>query len=248
MREPPFRCLALTAVSRQGERSHAHPAGQLIFLRRGAMLCQSASLRWLLAAGQAGWIPAGVEHSAEAVSDLEGIAAYVDGAAFESAPERVLIAPATRLLGPMLERMLAYEALAWEGKRSRLAQVIVDEFSQLESLPQRLPLPDEPRLRRMCQQVLASLDRPWTLDALAAEHGFSRATLTRMFARHVGLSFGNWLLQARMLAAVQALNAGSEVGAAALAVGYQSFSAFCAAFRRHQGVTPGEFQRAQSCV
>ncbi|UTH72386.1 AraC family transcriptional regulator [Chromobacterium sp. IIBBL 290-4] len=245
MPDLPFRCRALRAVSSDGAHRHAHELGQLIFLRRGAMLCQSASLRWLLAAGQIGWIPAGVEHSAEQVSDLDGVAAYVDSGVFAQLPPHVLIAPASRLLGPLLERQLAYEAEPWEGRRRRLAEVIVDELLQLEGLPQQLPLPEEPRLRRLCLQALGALDKAWALDDLATAHGFSRATLTRAFARHTGLSFGRWLSQARMLAAAQALNAGREAGAVALEVGFQSFSAFCAAFRRHHGVSPGEFQRAQ---
>ncbi|MBP4043640.1 helix-turn-helix transcriptional regulator [Chromobacterium violaceum] len=244
----PFHCQALQGVSRGGTASHVHAVGQLIYLRRGAMLCQSETMRWLMAAGQVGWIPAGVAHSAEPLAELYGVTAYADSAAYPDLPAEVRVMPAGGLMGLLLERQLRYEAEPWPGRRQRLAGAIVDELLQLAPLPQHLPLPAERRLRALCRRVLADLGRGWLLDELAAAHGFSRASLTRAFARETGVSFGHWLAQARLLEAVRLLSGGAMVGETALQVGYQSPSAFCAAFRRHLGMAPGELQRAQARV
>ncbi|WP_434633289.1 AraC family transcriptional regulator [Chromobacterium sp. CV08] len=241
----PLHCLAMRGISDGGVASHAHDVGQLIYLRRGAMLCQSETMRWLMVAGQIGWIPACIAHSAEPVAELDGVMAYVDGAEYPQLPAEATVMPAGGMMGMLLERQLSYETEPWTGRRQRLAAVIVDEFLRLAPLPQQLPLPGEPRLRRLCLRMLAALERPWSLDGLAAAHGFSRAGLTRAFVRDTGLSFGRWLSQARMLAAVQLLNGGVDAGAVALQVGYQSQSAFGAAFRRHHGMAPGEFLRGQ---
>ncbi|MFA1667277.1 AraC family transcriptional regulator [Chromobacterium piscinae] len=242
----PFRCLAVQGVSRGGVASHVHEVGQLIYLRRGAMLCQSETMRWLMAAGQVGWIPAGMAHSAEPLAELDGVTAYADRAAYPDLPAEARVVQAGGMMGLLLERQLSYEAEPWTGRRQRLVGVIVDELLQLAPLPQQLPLPAERRLRALCRRVLADLGRGWLLDELAAAHGFSRASLTRAFARETGVSFGNWLGQARLLEAVRLLSGGAAVGETALQVGYQSLSAFGAAFRRHLGMAPGEFQRAQA--
>lgn len=244
----PFHCLVMGGASHGGVASHAHAVGQLIYLRRGAMLCQSETMRWLMAAGQVGWIPAGMAHSAEPLAEIEGVSAYADSAAYPDLPTEARVVPAGGMMGLLLERQLSYEAEPWIGRRQRLAGVIIDELLRLAPLSQQLPLPADRRLGALCRRVLADLSRGWLLDELAAAHGFSRASLTRAFARETGVSFGNWLAQARLLEAARLLSGGVAVGEAALQVGYQSLSAFGAAFRRHLGMAPGEFQRAQARV
>ncbi|VEB44929.1 HTH-type transcriptional repressor of iron proteins A [Chromobacterium violaceum] len=146
-------------------------------------------------------------------------------------------------MGLLLERQLRYEAEPWPGRRQRLAGAIVDELLQLAPLPQQLPLPAERRLRALCRRVLADLGRGWLLDELAAAHGFSRASLTRAFARETGVSFGHWLAQARLLEAVRLLSGGAMVGETALQVGYQSRARFA-----RRSVAIWVWRRANSSV
>ncbi|MNR08264.1 HTH-type transcriptional regulator ChbR [compost metagenome] len=72
----------------------------------------------------------------------------------------------------------------------------------------------------------------------------SEKTLTRAFQRETGLSFRQWRQRLRLLAALQPLERGASVTEVALASGYESPSAFIAAFKGLFGVTPGELFRA----
>jgi AraC-like DNA-binding protein len=56
-----------------------------------------------------------------------------------------------------------------------------------------------------------------------------------------GLPFGHWRVLLRLQAALPALAAGEPVGNVARQVGYESVSAFVAAFRRQTGVTPAKY-------
>ena len=73
--------------------------------------------------------------------------------------------------------------------------------------------------------------------------GASGRTLARAFAAGTGLPFGRWRALLRLQAAMAALAAGEPVANVARHVGYESPSAFVAAFRRETGLTPAAYFR-----
>lgn len=104
-----------------------------------------------------------------------------------------------------------------------------------------LPLPQEPRLRRVCEALEAEPDSRDGLAAWRARLGCSERTLARLFRAHTGLNFRLWRQRLRLISALPRLEAGERVTDVAIACGYDSVSAFIASFREHLGVTPGEF-------
>ena len=71
-----------------------------------------------------------------------------------------------------------------------------------------------------------------------------RGTLARVFTADTGLPFGRWRALLRLRAAIPALAAGEPVVKVARLVGYESASAFVAAFRRETGMTPAMYFRS----
>jgi AraC-like DNA-binding protein len=67
-------------------------------------------------------------------------------------------------------------------------------------------------------------------------------TLQRLFQSETRLTLETWRARARMQQAVVALSNGALVIQAALDAGYQSPSAFIAAFKRAFGVTPARYR------
>jgi AraC-like DNA-binding protein len=59
------------------------------------------------------------------------------------------------------------------------------------------------------------------------------------------MTFGRWRRLARLQAALPLLANGQSVGAVARHVGYQTASAFVAAFRTETGLTPAAYFRTQ---
>lgn len=85
----------------------------------------------------------------------------------------------------------------------------------------------------------------WTLDALAAAAGASRASLARRFQDLVGEPPMTFLKHWRMALAADLLCRPQEtVGTVAAKVGYASPFAFSAAFKRVRGLSPQEHRKA----
>ena len=146
---------------------------------------------------------------------------------------RELILEAVRL--QMLHREVPEQA--------RLIGVMVDQLAAIQSIELRLPMPDHPRLRALAQQLRETPLKAPNLDTVARKVHLSARTVERVFVAQTGLTFVQWRQRLRFLHALQMLAAEKTVTEVALAVGYQSVSAFIAAFKRELGVTPKHYHR-----
>lgn len=91
--------------------------------------------------------------------------------------------------------------------------------------------------------LLAHLEVPPPVRAVARHAGVNETTLKRLFRDTYGLSPHAYLQTGRMAAAREMLlHYGANVSEAALAVGYSNISHFITAFYRHYGVRPGELR------
>ncbi len=87
--------------------------------------------------------------------------------------------------------------------------------------------------------------RKWTLDMLARVAGMSRSGFAARFRQTVGEPPMDYLTRWRMMLAADRLtHAGMSIAAVAPCVGYDSESAFGAAFKRVIGTSPRQFARA----
>lgn len=82
-----------------------------------------------------------------------------------------------------------------------------------------------------------------TLDDLARLTGLSPFYLSRVFRRAVGLPPHAYQVQVRLRQAQQELHLGRPLVEVALASGFSDQSAFSNQFKRHLGVTPGQYVR-----
>ncbi len=98
----------------------------------------------------------------------------------------------------------------------------------------------DPQLGRALAALHQSPARPWTLSALAKTAGMSRSAFSARFCAHVGESPMRYLSGWRMLVARHALRHTRDgLTEVAKQVGYATEAAFCKAFKREFGVTPG---------
>lgn len=88
--------------------------------------------------------------------------------------------------------------------------------------------------------------RRWTLQALAEVAGMSRSTFALKFKETVGASVMEYLTRWRMLLAGDRLaNSSDPISIIAPLLGYESESAFSAAFKRVMGCSPRQYCRGR---
>jgi AraC-like DNA-binding protein len=93
----------------------------------------------------------------------------------------------------------------------------------------------------------ADVAQPWTVESLAHYCGVSRSSFATHFQNVMGMGPIKYLQQWRMALAKDQLRSGTRsVGEIALAIGFQSSSAFTTAFTRIVGCPPTQFLAGRS--
>ncbi len=189
------------------------------------------------------FIPAGTVHAALAGCGRV-VMQTVEIDATRAAPfgEHCRVMEATPLLRALVT------ALADEPTHSTRHQatttLLLDEIGRARTSGFALPDPADPRLRRVARRVWAAPAEPLDVDGAAALATMSRRTFTRRFGAETGIGFDAWQRRLRLLTAVPRLEDGAPVSTVAFDLGYDSVSAFIAAFKRAFGETPKRFGRA----
>jgi len=218
---------------------HVHPDHQLAWAARGVLAVTAATGTWVLPPTRALWIPASVPHQVVASGRAEMRALYVRP---ESCPIR-WTQPQPVAAGPLLAELIGYlgdERLA-PARRERAEAVLIDLLEPVGYATIDAPRPADPRARDVADALLADPADPRDLAAWGHQVGASARTLARAFLADTGLPFGRWRTAARLQAALPRLAAGESVATVARHVGYETPSAFVAAFRRETGLTPGSY-------
>jgi AraC-like DNA-binding protein len=87
---------------------------------------------------------------------------------------------------------------------------------------------------------------PWTVAELADRVALSRSAFADKFTKLVGETPLRYLTRLRLNVATLRLRSGNDkLSVIAAAAGYDSVPAFAKAFKRHMGVTPGEYRRSR---
>ena len=144
-------------------------------------------------------------------------------------------------ISPLLRALLDY--LHQHAADKHLIAVLIDQLAAQRELPLFLPALSSSIARRVADTFIADpSDQPRIRD-LAAEIGVSDRTLERAFAADAGMPLGEWRQRARASRAIALLAGGMNVKDVALEVGYETPSAFVAAFKKYVNATPGIISR-----
>lgn len=167
---------------------------------------------------------------------------YLSAEASRGLPKKPCIFSSSKLIFGIVDRVLAWNFRQPLGpEQKRLVAVLRDEIRQPEKQPLRLPIPKEKKLARVAHLLLEDVSDDRTLDEWARTAGMSRRTFMRAFSADVGMPFGRWRQQARLFAALEMLAENKSVTETAVAVGYDSVSAFIEMFRLMLGTTPQKY-------
>jgi AraC-like DNA-binding protein len=239
-RQPAVRSFSLVCTADYVWRGRRSDWAQLVTAEQGMLTVQTDAGWWVAPPGQAVWLPPNASNSIEMGGRVVLWALYLRASLARGLAGRGQVIELSPLLRELFRRILAHKTLARSiPVEARLVAVLRDELSAMRPEPLDLARPRDPRAARAAA-LLRQRTEP-TRATLLREAGASSRTLERLFKAETGLSLGAWRRRARLLRALQLLADGSSVTQAGLLVGYESTSAFVAAFRRQFGRTPGKY-------
>lgn len=238
-----LRVAALPMARGRAFDRHRHPHHQLAWTDRGVLEVATDTGTWVLPPSRALWIPAGTEHETRAprASTLRGVYLEPDGcpvAWSEPQPLRV---------GTLLAALLMHlgDEAPGSARRARAEAVLPDLLEPITVVSIGVAMPLDARARELAEGLIADPADPRTLAEWGRTIGASARTLTRCFIADTGIPFSRWRAAVRMRAALPRLAEGEPIARVASAVGYDTASAFVAAFRRETGTTPGAYFRSR---
>jgi len=223
------------------EAAHHHDWHQLSFALSGHMEVETDEARRLVPADRAVWVPAGMPHgevmrAPVSVRSLYVATGAVPGRLDAGCCRTIAVSPLLRELILHITRIGALDRRITE--QARLIGVLIDLLAAAKDVGLELRTPRDPRARRFAALVTARPGDPGSVAALAREAGSSLRTLERCFLAETGVAVGEWRRRHRLFHALRLLETGASVTDAALDVGYDSVSAFSAAFKRQFGASP----------
>jgi AraC-like DNA-binding protein len=219
---------------------HTHVDHQLAWAASGVLTVLTHDATWVLPPTRALWIPAGLPHETGAEGRATMRTLYIRPGLSPVSWERPTPVAASRLLA----ELIGYLGGALDpAHRTHAEALLADLLTPMPRATIHLTRPSSGPARQVADALRASPYDRRTLEEWGREVGASGRTLAREFVAEAGVPFGRWRTLLRLQAALPLLAAGQPVSRVAGRVGYETTSAFVAAFRRETGQTPAAYFR-----
>jgi AraC-like DNA-binding protein len=218
---------------------HTHAWAQVAYASRGVLRIATAGTTWMVPPSRAIWVPPHVTHEVVIVEDAFLRTLYIEEHAVPSGMDACRVVEVSNLLREVIVALDMPDLSA--SREQVLGALALDELTRSEPLPLSVPMPNEKRLRALCEAVIADPASADSLEQWAESVGASTRTIARLFRQELGVSFSQWRQQALLARAIPLLSQGRPLAHVAQELGYQSQSAFSAMFRRAFGKSPRAF-------
>lgn len=223
---------------------HAHARAQFCTSISGVMTMTTEAAAFRLPPGRAMWVPAGLRHQFTCREPVTFQAVYVDPV-LPAAAQDCRVIELTPLTQALMDEVAGFApGYDEDGREGRLVALLLDEVARMPDQAARVPVPADPRLRRVCEAILAEPADRRDLNDWARMAGMGRRTFTRIFHQQTGMGLATWRQQVRVMEALSLLAQGRPVTSIAFEVGYDSPSAFTSMFRRTVGQPPSAYARS----
>ncbi len=223
--------------------AHSHSWGQLVFSISGAVRVNTAQSTYLVPPARAVWIAPELVHAVTAVERADLRTVYLHRAPADTpAWQGCRVIEVTPLLRELvLQLAVSADAPVDAVREQAIANLVLDELRRANSLRLGVELPQDKRLRRLCEAMLDEPGRHADLDGWAAEVGASARTVSRLFRDELGSSYAQWRSQVLLARALTLAARKVPMSLIAAELGYASASAFTAMVTRTVGMPPSKF-------
>ncbi|MAU45986.1 MAG: AraC family transcriptional regulator [Yangia sp.] len=221
---------------------HHHQKAQLLFTVRGVVNCEVDGAVWIVPPQCAVWIPGGLPHSVFGSGEVECLSLFIDPPDSANLPKDCCTITVSGFFRELLMRANALPDLYdVDGPDGRIVSVLFDELAVAPVEDLCLPIPGDPRLKKLTDLLIAAPADHASVAEWASRVALSERSLSRLLSEEVGMSFGRWRRQLHIVLALRRLSAGQSVQAVAIDLGYESASSFVTMFRKMVGKPPSRY-------
>ncbi|MDQ0793604.1 AraC family transcriptional regulator [Streptomyces sp. B1I3] len=193
-----------------------------------------------------GWVYATLYPSAQVVNDIAAELTSLRGTVGFTETS-VIDPPTARLITEVHRAAEEGNALAADTVLRATVARLLGRHGRAAPLPIRTPHSAGASGAALARAALEErMQRPPTLESLAAEVGTSSFALLRAFRKQYGMPPHTWLTDARVRRARRMLEAGAAPAEAATAVGFTDQAHLNRHFTRIVGVPPGAYRRERA--
>lgn len=223
---------------------HFHDRDQLVYASRGVMTVRTRDGAWIVPTHRAVWIPALVPHTIAMSGTVAMRTLYLKPRLAQTLPRDCCVVSVSPLLQSLILHACTFGALSRRREsQAHVIDLMLDQLAAIPTIPLQLPNPSDERAMRVARILLADPGDRRPLNRFCKMAGASKRTIERLFLKDVGMTFGKWRQQLRLMHALRLLAEGANVTRAALEAGYNTPSAFISMFRKALGTTPARYFR-----
>jgi AraC-like DNA-binding protein len=221
---------------------HYHDRDQLVYASRGVMTIRTRDATWVVPPCRAVWIPAGISHTISMSGVVAMRTLYLKPRLATSLPQNCCVINISAFLKELILHVCTFQTLKktieWQ---EHLIMVVLHQLQAVQMVPLHLPHLSDSRLVRIAQIFTNNPGDQRTLAEICKSSGASKRSIERLFQQEIGMTFGKWRQQLRLMEAMRLLAEGEKVTYAALESGYSTPSAFISMFRKALGITPTSY-------
>lgn len=244
--ERPVLPLALDVFDTQCTESHKHPRAQLIYSCKGVMKVWVKDSIWLVSPDQAIWVPAMQEHQVFFIKENHIRNLYFDPSVTSKLPQECFTFNVSPFLKELVLKIINNKGqYVKDTPEGRLVHVLLDELTSISPSKYFLPTSNESRLKKVIDILINNPGDKRDIEQFAEIACVSSRTFVRLFIKEVGVPFGNWRKQVKLMAAIERLTKGISVTQVSFELGYNSPSAFVEMFRKELGISPSKYFNKQ---
>jgi AraC-like DNA-binding protein len=223
---------------------HFHDRDQLVYASRGVMTVRTRNGTWVVPPHRAVWIPAEIPHTITMSGLVAMRTLYLKSRLAKGLPRDCCVINVSTLLKELILHACTVRTLRKSVKwQMHLVAVILHRLEAVQTIPLQLPHLSDPRLVRIAEILMRDPRDSRTLAQLCKGTGAGKRSVERLFQQEIGMTFGKWRQQLRLMQGMRFLAEGAKVTHAALESGYSTPSAFTSMFRRVLGITPSSYFR-----
>ncbi|MGB0012974.1 MAG: helix-turn-helix transcriptional regulator [Candidatus Sulfotelmatobacter sp.] len=221
---------------------HFHDRDQLVYASRGVMTVRTRDGTWVVPPHRAVWIPAEIPHTITMSGLVAMRTLYLKPRLAKGLPRDCCVINVTTLLKELILHACTVRTLKKSVKwQVHLVAIILHQLEAVQMIPLQLPHLCDPRLVRIAEILTGDPRDSRTLAQLCKGTGAGKRSVERLFQQEIGMTFGKWRQQLRLMQGMRLLAEGAKVTHAAVESGYGTPSAFTSMFRKALGTTPSSY-------